>query len=120
MQNILDYLQKYVPYYEREGTVKYAEQGVVGDQLTVERGVNGLFEVSNGFTAEERHEGLHFEVADFHGGMKFLEVNCNTGIYANNAATEKKLLQNPSLVPPFSFFKFTSKGLYIFRFILHS
>ncbi|XP_028413964.1 uncharacterized protein LOC114536823 [Dendronephthya gigantea] len=73
MQNILDYLQNYVPSYEREGTKKYAEQAVVGDQLTVERGVNGLFEVSNGFTAEERHEGLHFEVADFHGGMKFLE-----------------------------------------------
>lgn len=75
MQNILDHLQKFVPSYEREGTIQYTEQGIVGDQLTVERGVNGLFEVSNGFTAEERHEGLHFEVADFHGGMKFLEVN---------------------------------------------
>ncbi len=57
--------------------MQYAEQAVVGDQLTVERGVNGLFEVANGFTAEERHEGLHFEIADFHGGMKFLEVSIN-------------------------------------------
>jgi hypothetical protein len=74
MQKIVDHLQKYVPSYEEDGSIGYAEQGIVGDQLTVERGVTGLFEVSNGFTAEERHEGLHFEVADFHGGMKFLEV----------------------------------------------
>ena len=50
------------------------QQGIIGDQLKVERGVNGLFEVSNGFTAAERHEGIHFEIADFHGGMTFLEV----------------------------------------------
>ena len=93
MQNILDYLQKYVPCYEREEIVEYAEQGVVGDQLTVERGVNGLFEVSNGFTAEERHEGLHFEVADFHGGMKFLEVNCNS-VYTVHIPVRNRTLHN--------------------------
>ena len=77
MQKILNHFQKYVPSYEKDGGIQYAEQGIVGDQLTAERGVNGLFGVSNGFTAEERHEGVHFEVADFHGGMKFLEVECN-------------------------------------------
>lgn len=76
MQKILDELQKFVPsYMTEEGERKFAEQGVVGDQLTVERGVNGIQEVSNGFTSDERHEGLHFEIADFHGGMKFLEVD---------------------------------------------
>ncbi len=74
MQNILDTLQKYVPEYEENGKIEYAEQGIVGDQLTVERGVNAIFEVANGFTAKDRHDGLHFEMADFHGGMKFLEV----------------------------------------------
>ncbi len=74
MQKILDELQTYVPQYYENGETKCTEQGIVGDQLTVERGVNGLFEVSNGFTATERHEGIHFEIADFHGGMKFLEV----------------------------------------------
>ena len=76
MQKILDELQQFVPQYNHGYQIMYAAQGIVGDQLTVERGVNGLLEVSNGFTAEERHEGLHFEIADFHGGMKFLEV-CN-------------------------------------------
>ena len=52
----------------------YGNQGVVGDQLTVERAINGHMSLSNGFTAEERIEGLHFEVADWHAGNKFLEV----------------------------------------------
>ena len=75
MQRILEHLQKYVPYYLNENIQKrYYEQGIVGDQLTVERGVIGLLEVSNGFTPEERHEGVHFEIVDFHGGMKLMEV----------------------------------------------
>jgi hypothetical protein len=77
MQNVLDKLQEYVPDYFDGCKTHYVEQAVVGDQLTVERGVNGLFEVANGFTAEDRHEGLNFEIADFHGGMKFLEVSIN-------------------------------------------
>ena len=75
MQRILEHLQKFVPCYHNENDKKYCEQGFIGDQLTVERGVNGLLELSNGFTPEERHEGVHFEIADFHGGMKFLEVS---------------------------------------------
>ena len=74
MQNILDHLQQYVPKFEKDGEIEFAGQGIVGDQLTVERGTNGLFEVLNGFTAAERHDGIHFEIADFHGGIKFLEV----------------------------------------------
>ena len=77
MQKILNSLQEYVPKFEENGKIQQSEQGIVGDQLTVERGVHGLFEVSNGFNATERHEGIHFEIADFHGGMKFLEVYFN-------------------------------------------
>ena len=46
----------------------------MADQLSVERGVNALFELSNGFTPEERLEGLHLEIADWHAGNKFLKV----------------------------------------------
>ena len=70
MQNILDTLQKYVPEYEENCIMKYAEQGIIGDQLTVD----AVFEVASGFTAKDRHDVLHFEKADFHGGMKFLKV----------------------------------------------
>lgn len=49
-------------------------KGLVADQLSVERGVNALFELANGFTPEERLEGLHLEIADWHAGNKFLKV----------------------------------------------
>ena len=52
----------------------YSSQRVVADQLSVERGVNALFELSNGFTPEEQLEGLHLEIADWHAGNKFLKV----------------------------------------------
>ena len=75
MQEILQQLHKYVPSYGEGATQKYMRQGLVGDQLTVERGVNGLLQLENGFTPQDRLDGLHFEIADFHGGMKFLQVN---------------------------------------------
>jgi hypothetical protein len=72
MLSILKSLHKYVPACG-EGK-QCAEQGVVGDQLIVERGVNGYMSLSNGFTPDERADGLHFEIADWHAGNKFLEV----------------------------------------------
>ena len=42
--------------------------------LTAQRGVNALFELANGFTPDERLEGLHLEIADWHAGNKFLKV----------------------------------------------
>ena len=46
----------------------------MADQLSVERGVNCKFQSANGFTPEERFEGMHFEIADFHTEMKFMQV----------------------------------------------
>ena len=52
----------------------YKEQGVVGDQLSVERGANAIFQTANGFIPEDRFDKIHFEIADFHSEMKFLQV----------------------------------------------
>eukprot|EP00794_Sanderia_malayensis_P012437 gene12437-13723_t len=71
MGKILETMHQYVPCCEDQEDKKFSSQAIVGDQLTVERGVNGLMDVSNGFTSEERREGLHVEIADFHGGIKF-------------------------------------------------
>ena len=49
--------------------------------LTVKCSVNSLMEVSNGFTSEKRNEGIHFEIEDFHSGMKVLEVNHSAQYY---------------------------------------
>lgn len=74
IQNVMKSLHKYVPYHGDNCDRVYGSQGGVADQLSVERGVNALLEVSNGFTPEERMEGLHLEIADWHAGNKFLKV----------------------------------------------
>ena len=73
-------LHEYVPHHVEEEERKYGDQRVVGDQLSVERGVNGHMSLANGFTPEERLEGLHFEIADWHAGNKFLEVMYDHGM----------------------------------------
>ena len=74
IQQVLTALHQYVPYYADGANWVYSSQGVVADQLSVERGMNVLFELSNGFTPEEQLEGLHLEIADWHAGNKFLKV----------------------------------------------
>lgn len=74
IQQVLTALYQYVSYYGDGDDRVYSSQGLVADQLSVERGVNALFELSNGFTPEERLEGLHLEIADWHSGNKFLKV----------------------------------------------
>ncbi|CAH3154050.1 unnamed protein product, partial [Porites evermanni] len=71
---VLQELHQYVPFDGDDDERVYGQQGVVGDQLSVERGVNGHCSLANGFTPEERLEGLHFEIADWHGGNKFTKV----------------------------------------------
>ncbi|KAK3731074.1 hypothetical protein QZH41_012180 [Actinostola sp. cb2023] len=71
---ILKELHKYVPFTGNGENRWYADLGVAGDQLTVERAVNGHASLGNGFTPEERLDGLHFEIADWHAGNKFLQV----------------------------------------------
>ena len=76
MNNILHNLHKYVSFTDGEGQHReYSSQPIVGDQLTVERAVNGHMSLQNGFTPEERLEGLHFEIADWHAGNKALSVS---------------------------------------------
>ena len=73
--SILKSLHKYVPSYGDGENKHCGAQGVVGDQLSVERAINGHMSLSNGFTPDERTDGLHFEIADCHAGNKFLEVS---------------------------------------------
>lgn len=73
--NVIKYLHQYVPYHGDEEERRYGDQAVVGDQLSVERGINGHMSLANGFIPEEKAKGLHFEIADWHAGNKFLEVN---------------------------------------------
>ena len=51
--NIPRSLHKYVPYSGDGDDRRYGEQGIVGDQLSVERAVNGHMSLASGFTPED-------------------------------------------------------------------
>lgn len=53
MQAVINELYQYLPRVERKNGVKFSGQGVVGDQLSVERGVNSLMQIANGVTEFE-------------------------------------------------------------------
>ena len=74
IQKILQELHGYVPYVGDGEEQEYASQAIVGDQLTIERAVNAHMTLSNGFTLEERLDGIHCEIADWHGGNKAIGV----------------------------------------------
>ncbi len=74
INQILASLQSYQVFVGDGEERVYNEQGAVGDQLSVERGANAQFNLANGFTPQERFDKLHFETADFHAEMKFMQV----------------------------------------------
>ena len=76
IQRVLQELhEKCVPFAGNEDNAQYSNQEFAADQLSLERGVNCLLHLQNGFTPKERLQGIYFEIADFHGRMKFLRVS---------------------------------------------
>lgn len=75
MLDILKQIRGYSPNLEnKEQKLKCNSIPIVGDQLTVERGVNVIEAVQNSFTSEEKLEGIHMEIADWHTAVTFLNV----------------------------------------------
>lgn len=54
---------------------KFIEEGLFGDQLTIERCINAAQSRKNGYSTEERLEGFHWGVADWHAGLKACTVS---------------------------------------------
>ena len=75
MIDILRYLQGLVPSHGEGDEEQFERISVVGDQLTVERGVEAKFSVSNAYTPGRRLEGIYFQLADWHHENKFLDVS---------------------------------------------
>ena len=76
MLDILKQIRGYSPNLENgEQNFKCKSIPIVGDQLTVERGVNVIEAVQNSFTPEEKLEGIHMEIADWHTAVTFLNVS---------------------------------------------
>ena len=67
INGVLHHLHTYVPKWIPENNQHkafYNEIGLVGDQLTIERTVNCILSMANGFTPDDRLEGMHAEIAD--------------------------------------------------------
>ena len=75
MIEILKEFQSYLPYTIVNGMKVFTNQLCAGDQLSVERAVNSIHSVSNGYTPEGRLEGFTMQLGDWHTGVKILEVS---------------------------------------------
>ncbi len=74
MIEILKKFQSYLPFTTVNGVKVFTNQLCAGDQLSVERAVNAIHAVSNGYTPEDRLEGFNMQLGDWHTGVKILEV----------------------------------------------
>ena len=74
MLEILQQIRGYCPNLETADQTVRKSIPIVGDQLTVERGVNVIQAVQNAYTPEEKLEGIHMEIADWHTAVTFLNV----------------------------------------------
>ena len=73
-EDMLAILRQFNSYLPRDGDGEIDPQLFCGDQLTVERSVNVVASVANGYTAEDRLEGMNFQIGDWHAGVKILPV----------------------------------------------
>lgn len=72
---MLTILHQFYTYLPTSGENEVDPQLFAGDQLTVERAVNVIASVSNGYTPEHRLEGMNFQIGEWHAGVKLLSVS---------------------------------------------
>ena len=76
MIDILKKFQDYIPHSTNAKQEKtFESQLLSGDQLSVERAINVIHSVSNGYNATDRLEGMIVQIGDWHTCVKILEVN---------------------------------------------
>ena len=73
MLDILQQIRGYSPNLDTADQTVRKSIPIVGDQLTVERGVNVIQAIQNAYTPEEKLEGIHMEIADWHTAVTFFE-----------------------------------------------
>lgn len=71
-------------YLPKRPNGEYEAQMFAGDQLSVERAVNLISSVANGYTPEDRFEGINLQLGDWHAGLKLLTVSMGRGIYTEH------------------------------------
>ena len=72
---MISILKQFFSYLPKTGDGCVDGQLFSGDQLTVERAVNVISSVANGFTPEDRLEGINLQLGDWHAAVKVLSVS---------------------------------------------
>ena len=88
---ILKSLYAYVPSLWVWKQKICGEQGLVGDQLSVECGINGHMSFANGFSPDDRPDGLHFEIAAGMLETSFLRYSFSTCNFSQSLLCMTKL-----------------------------
>ena len=74
-EDMLDILKKFHSYLPRKDDGGYDDQLFAGDQLTIERAVNVKASVANGYSPEDRLDGINLQLGDWHAAVKLLTVS---------------------------------------------
>ena len=74
-EDMLDILRQFHSYFPRKSDGGYDSQFFAGDQLTVERAVNVLASVANGYSPEDQLEGINLQLGDWDAAVKLLTAS---------------------------------------------
>jgi hypothetical protein len=74
MLNVLQHIHSYLPSAGEGDDKTFEIANVIGDQLTVDRALNAIMSLQNGYTEEDRLTNLNIGIADWHTDMNFLQV----------------------------------------------
>ena len=74
-EDMKDILQQFHGYLPQKDDGGIDGQLFSGDQLTIERAVNVIASVANGYTPEDRLEGINLQLGDEHAAVKLLSVS---------------------------------------------
>lgn len=72
---MLSILKHFHSYILKKSDGDYDGQLFAGDQLTLERAVNVVQSVANGYSPEDRLEGINLQLGDWHAAVKLLTVS---------------------------------------------
>ena len=72
---MLEILQQFHGYLPQTHSGGIDGQLFSGDQLTIERAVNTISSVANGYTPKDRLEGINLQLGDWHAAVKLLCVS---------------------------------------------
>ena len=72
---MIEILQQFHDYLPETHNGGIDGQLFSGDQLTIERAVNIISAVANGYTPKDRLEGINLQLGDWHAAVKLLSVS---------------------------------------------